>query len=386
VILDDEHDEDLINPEWAIVGKVLAPNTLHVNTIAAALCPAWGNPKGLVINSAGPNIFVAEFGSKADKDRIMDGSIWTVSCRAVLLKDFNADLRPMDMVFDRLIVWARIENLPFRLMNSEWGWEIAGRIGKVLRIEADSQGRCWGNYMCVQVVVDIENPLMRGVTVQSARWQVTEWYTVVYERLSLFCSHCGLIKHSTLECRTLADRESDGRLPYSPDRLCAQDDQKKNSTSSRSEGSSFSSSKNHGEHGRHAEAVGSQKCQNFHDNRSGKDDVSSPNNISQMKANPGKGPGCQLVVNGNQRNKRNVSGQKRKHFIYLPKNTTTPLLLLEGTSAGQSTRVVEIPAVTNIIDSEQEDVASDNSVDANKKMRKGSADQAGAVEQPRRTQ
>jgi hypothetical protein len=142
VILDDEHDEDLINPEWAIVGKVLAPNTLHVNTIAAALCPAWGNPKGLVINSAGPNIFVAEFGSKADKDRIMDGSIWTVSRRAVLLKDFNADLRPMDMVFDWLIVWARIENLPSRLMNSERGWEIAGRIGKELRIEADSQGRC----------------------------------------------------------------------------------------------------------------------------------------------------------------------------------------------------------------------------------------------------
>jgi hypothetical protein len=56
------------------------------------------------------------------------------------------------------------------------------------------------------------------------------------------------------------------------------------------------------------------------------------------------------------------------------------LLLLEGPSAGQSTRVVEIPAVTNTIDLKQEEVASDNSVDANKKMRKGSADQAGAVE------
>jgi hypothetical protein len=179
VILDDEQNEDLI-PEWAVVGKVVAPNRLHVNTIAAALRPAWGNPKGLVFNSAGPNIFVAEFGSKADKDRIMDGSIWTVGRRAVLLKDLNADLSPMEMVFDRLTVWARIENLPFRLMNSDRGWEMAGKLGKVLKIEADSFGRCWGSYMRVQVAIDIENPLMRGVTVQSSRRQTSDWYTVVY--------------------------------------------------------------------------------------------------------------------------------------------------------------------------------------------------------------
>jgi hypothetical protein len=63
-----------------------------------------GNPRGLVLNSAGDNKFVAEFASKADKDQVMDGPPWVVGKHAVLLQDFNADLKPQDMQFNRLAV------------------------------------------------------------------------------------------------------------------------------------------------------------------------------------------------------------------------------------------------------------------------------------------
>ena len=36
-ILEDEEDEYLDCPEWALVGKVLAPNPLHISTIKAVL-------------------------------------------------------------------------------------------------------------------------------------------------------------------------------------------------------------------------------------------------------------------------------------------------------------------------------------------------------------
>ncbi|KAM0821227.1 hypothetical protein ACQ4PT_009451 [Festuca glaucescens] len=78
VVVDDTEDLDLVDPDRAFVGKVLAPNKLHVQTISSALRPAWGNPKGLTFNPAGDNLFVAEFGSKADRDRVMEGSPWTV--------------------------------------------------------------------------------------------------------------------------------------------------------------------------------------------------------------------------------------------------------------------------------------------------------------------
>jgi hypothetical protein len=82
----------------------------------------------------------------------------------------------------------------------------------------------------------------------------------------------------------------------------------------------------------------------------------------------------------------NVSGQKRKQLVYQPKAPITPVLLLEGPTVGQSSGVSIHPAADGTLDGEHDAAASDNNVDSNKKMRKGSADQAGAVKQPRQTQ
>jgi hypothetical protein len=74
VVIDDEDDLNLIDPDRAFVGKVLAPNVLHIETIKAAMRPAWGNPKGLTFNHAGDNLFIVVVGSQADRGRVMEGS------------------------------------------------------------------------------------------------------------------------------------------------------------------------------------------------------------------------------------------------------------------------------------------------------------------------
>jgi hypothetical protein len=84
VVLDDA-EEFLVHSKWALIGKVLSPSIFHISTIASALRPTWGNPRGLQLNPAGDNLFVAEFGTKADMDRVMDGPPWVVGKHAVLL-------------------------------------------------------------------------------------------------------------------------------------------------------------------------------------------------------------------------------------------------------------------------------------------------------------
>jgi hypothetical protein len=164
VVLDDGADDFQVHSPWAIVGKVLAPNTLHISTIVAALRPAWGNPRGLVLNPAGDNRFVAEFGSKADKSRVVDGPPWVVGKHAVLLRDFDIDQRPSDMTFNGLKIWARIINLPFGYMHKKWGEVIAGSLGiegSTPVVDCDNTGRCWGSYMRVRVELNVDKPLLR---------------------------------------------------------------------------------------------------------------------------------------------------------------------------------------------------------------------------------
>ncbi|KAM0853285.1 hypothetical protein ACQ4PT_051187 [Festuca glaucescens] len=144
VVIDDTQDLDLVYREGDFMGKVLSPNLLHIQTISSAMRPAWGNPKGLLLNPVEDNLFVAEFGSKADRDRIREGSLWMVGKHAVLMKVYDADVLPQHVIFDRLAIWARVLALPSRMMNVDRGQVIVEPISTVKRIEADSLGRCWG--------------------------------------------------------------------------------------------------------------------------------------------------------------------------------------------------------------------------------------------------
>jgi len=74
----DDVEDGLATSNCAIIGKVLSQGVLNIQTIMAALRPAWGNPKGLNARTVGDNMFIAEFGSMQDKVRVLDGSPWNV--------------------------------------------------------------------------------------------------------------------------------------------------------------------------------------------------------------------------------------------------------------------------------------------------------------------
>jgi hypothetical protein len=100
LVLDDRGEEGV--KQWSLAGKVLYQNIFHIQTISSALRPAWGNPKGLSFRSVGENMFVADFESQRDRDRIKAGSPWHVSNNAVIIEEFVDHMRPSELKFDKL--------------------------------------------------------------------------------------------------------------------------------------------------------------------------------------------------------------------------------------------------------------------------------------------
>ncbi|KAM0873138.1 hypothetical protein ACQ4PT_038273 [Festuca glaucescens] len=256
-VFEDACDEDLGCPAWAIVGKVLAPNPLHISTITSALRPAWGNPKGLVIKTMGKNRFMAEFATEADLIRVKEGSPWTVGTHAVILTEFDPSLGPADYSFEKSCFWVRILNLPFGLMNDTRGKMLAGHIGEVGQMDVDEQGRAWGEYLRFRASVNITQPLMRFVSVFSQKRQQLEQFSVMYERLPTFCFSCGLLGHSSTACPTPAERDADGLLPYHGPHLCVPDERKKKASGTNSSHGSFASDRG----SRHNQGRGDPKMQ-----------------------------------------------------------------------------------------------------------------------------
>lgn len=156
-ISDDEEGEETAVHEHALIGKVLSPEMLHVNTVKGAMKPAWGNPPGLVMRSIGEmgqNLFVAEFGHRQDMIYALEGSPWMVRKHAVVLQPYDEKLRPSEISFDKMEMWVRILNLPLGWMNAHRGERAMDLIGNVVKMDVDKSGKASGAYLRARVAVE----------------------------------------------------------------------------------------------------------------------------------------------------------------------------------------------------------------------------------------
>jgi hypothetical protein len=202
LVLDDREEDEV--QKWMLAGKVLHRNVFHIQTIASALRPAWGNPKGLAFRSVGANMFVAEFATARDRERVWEGSPWHVSNNAVILSEYEECVKPSELKFDRLSIWVRVLDLPFNLREKKWWLPIAQQIDKqVKEVQFDHTG----GFLRARVTVAIANPLRRWVLIESARRKGMDLYEIQYEHAPHFCFSCGRFRHSDLVCPTPGTRD-----------------------------------------------------------------------------------------------------------------------------------------------------------------------------------
>lgn len=163
---DDEEAEESPPVDWAIMGKVLSPTPVHVNTVRSAMRPAWGNPVGLklrAIGEKGDNLFVAEFGCSTDMERALAGTPWMVGRYAVILQNYDKKLSASEIIFDRMELWVRILNLPLGWMNQTRGFRAMSLTGRVVKMDVDADGKASGAFLRARVAVEIDKPVRRGV-------------------------------------------------------------------------------------------------------------------------------------------------------------------------------------------------------------------------------
>jgi hypothetical protein len=214
----DEEDEEMLpQEEWLLVGKVLSPTPIHVTTIRSSMKPAWGNPMGLKLRAIGEkvdNLFVAEFGCKADLERVLAGTPWMVGRHAVILKDYDEKLSASEIVFDRMEIWVRILNLPLGWMNQTRGSRAMSLIGPMVRMDVDADGKASGAFLRARVAIEIDKPLRRGVLLRMSKAEEPRWFHAQYEKLPYYCFGCGIMGHSEVECLHPGARDDQGKLPY----------------------------------------------------------------------------------------------------------------------------------------------------------------------------
>ncbi|KAE8803867.1 hypothetical protein D1007_20226 [Hordeum vulgare] len=221
LVIDDREDDK--PAKWLLAGRILHRNLLHIQTISRALKPAWGNPRSLLFRSMRESTFVAEFETQRDRDRIWEGSPWHVSRNDVVLAVFDDCMRPDEVKFDKLSLWARVPNLPYNLRNDAWGKLIAQQIDKdATAVQFDHVG----GFLRARVSIEVCKPLRRWILIDSAKRKKVDMYDIQYEHVPHFCFSCGRLGHADIYWSTPGPRDANGELPFGP-KLRASDDWKK---------------------------------------------------------------------------------------------------------------------------------------------------------------
>jgi hypothetical protein len=132
-------------------------------------------------------LFIAEFGTAADKQKALDGPPWVVGRYAVILQDYDKTLKPSDASFIKVPMWVHILDLPFGWMNSKRGSRAAGLVGEMMKIDADIEGKASGPFLRARVMVDVSKPLRRGIMLKKDKSSAPpEWFEIQYENLLFF--------------------------------------------------------------------------------------------------------------------------------------------------------------------------------------------------------
>lgn len=102
-----------------LVGKVLLNRAIKKEGLKAALLLVWKTMKEVKIEELGENIFIFQFGSKAEKRKVFAGGPWHFDKVLIVLTEPAGigELKRQDFI--HVSFWVQILNVPIMCMNTE---------------------------------------------------------------------------------------------------------------------------------------------------------------------------------------------------------------------------------------------------------------------------
>ncbi|XP_050222548.1 uncharacterized protein LOC126672638 [Mercurialis annua] len=184
--------------KFCLYGKLLTTKPVNVEARPRTFNAIWKLNKDFRIKSWPDNVFVFQFYSDRDKERVVEGSPWTFDSHLLVLIEVNAEISPAEVCFDSAPFWVRVFNIPLGRLTKESALVIGGKIGQNEKPDVGSLYG-WRRYLRIRVELDITKPLKRGIMLKDVHNQ-SRWLDFQYERLGIFCYICGKIGHQDSDC------------------------------------------------------------------------------------------------------------------------------------------------------------------------------------------
>ena len=147
--------------KWSAVGKAFSPRPLNKTVLEKTMQRAWGLHHEARFRDMGDNVFVVHFRSEGDWRHAMNNGPWQYDFNVLALKEYERNVRPSEMVFDRIDVWVKIADLPPGKRTYAFRKALGNWLGEVVKVKVDKDGMARGNQLRVRARIPLFEPLVR---------------------------------------------------------------------------------------------------------------------------------------------------------------------------------------------------------------------------------
>ncbi|TXG54013.1 hypothetical protein EZV62_019269 [Acer yangbiense] len=184
----------------SLIGKAITNKVINREAFKSTISTIWQTKNEVTMELMGINIFKFRFQNYWDRKRILEGGPWLFDKQLLVLREASGSEKVTDLQFRYVPFWIQLHNLPLACLNREIGLHLGGLVGQVKEIDAGESGECVGQFIRIRVLIDVMNPLKRGLRVALGDDEKVNEVMICYERLPNFCYYCGKIGHLVRDC------------------------------------------------------------------------------------------------------------------------------------------------------------------------------------------
>ncbi|KAL2931509.1 LINE-1 retrotransposable element ORF2 protein [Bienertia sinuspersici] len=206
------------NLQSLVVGKFIDNTTYPLWQIQQWVA-SW-ETRGQVEVSQDHNVYYLYFHNPRDWD-IFVGQYHTLNFKGslLILRPWSYTMSYKSINFSATGLWVKAEGIPFILTSEEFATKIFGTAGGVLDIDRTVSSQAPQRFLRARVWTHLGKPLVPGCYIEYEPEKLL-WVDFKYEGVFHFCKKCGVIGHTTVECRKSWDEAeqdlNDCIVAYSP--------------------------------------------------------------------------------------------------------------------------------------------------------------------------
>ncbi|WCJ21356.1 hypothetical protein M5689_003515 [Euphorbia peplus] len=186
----------------SLLGKVISNKPLNLSSLASAFMGAW-KIKTFQIKDLGDELFLCEFESKKEKDKIFNEGPWHYERHLVVLRELPENTLPTYTSMKWCDLWVRMIHIPFKLRDPENLYKVASGVGKVKYLE-EGELCLLRSSVRARISINISKPIPRVVLIEDSQGNIFE-IPLKYEKLPSYCYWCGFFDHVNSECESVPE-------------------------------------------------------------------------------------------------------------------------------------------------------------------------------------